>query len=87
MDQDESKVAANVDSISVKAGDTLDFVVDSREDPELDAFTWKVKIEDVAGGNTWDSERDFKGPPATSLPSRARAVQVLLMSNEFAFVD
>ncbi len=87
VEQDESKAVANVESISVKAGDTLDFIVDSRDDPELDAFTWKIKIEDAAGGNTWDSERDFKGPPARPLSSRARAAQVLLMSNEFAFVD
>jgi len=87
VDQDESKAVANVESINVKAGDTLDFIVDSRDDPELDTFTWKVKIEDVAGGSTWDSERDFKGPPTPPLTSRARAAQVLLMSNEFAFVD
>ena len=87
VDQDESKAVANVESISVKAGDTLDFVVDSRDDPELDAFTWKIKIEDVAGGGAWDSERDFKGPAVRPLTSCGRAAQVLLMSNEFAFVD
>jgi hypothetical protein len=87
VDQDESKVVANVESVSVTAGDRLDFVVDSRGDPELDAFTWKIKIEDVAGRDKWDSERDFKGPPVRPLTSRARAAQVLLMSNEFAFVD
>jgi hypothetical protein len=87
VEQDESKAVANVESISLKAGDTLDFIVDSRDDPELDAFTWKIRIEDVADGNAWDSERDFKGPAVHPLTSRARAAQVLLMSNEFAFVD
>jgi len=87
VEQDESKAVANVESISVRAGDTLDFVVDSRDDPELDTFTWKIKIEDVAGGSTWDSERDFRGPITRPLTSRGRAAQVLLMSNEFAFVD
>jgi hypothetical protein len=87
VDLDESKAVANVESMSVKAGDTLDFVVDSRGDPELDAFTWKIRIEDVAGKDAWDSERDFKGPPVRPLTPRGRAAQVLLMSNEFAFVD
>jgi hypothetical protein len=87
VDMDESKAVANAESIHVKAGDTLDFVVDSRDDPELDAFTWKIKIEDPAGPEAWDSEQDFQGPPVRPLTSRARAAQVLLMSNEFAFVD
>jgi hypothetical protein len=87
VEQDESKAVANVERITVKAGDTLDFVVDSRDDPELDSFTWKIRIEDAGGGEKWDSERDFQGPPVRPLTSRARAAQVLLMSNEFAFVD
>ncbi len=87
VDQDESKAGANVERISVKAGDTLDFIVDPRDDPESDAFVWKIKIENIAGGESWDSERDFRGPPTRALTARARAAQVLLMSNEFAFVD
>jgi hypothetical protein len=87
VDSDESKAVANVESIRLKAGDTLDFIVDSRDDPELDAFIWKIKIEDTEGADAWDSEQDFKGPPVRPLTSRARATQVLLMSNEFAFVD
>ena len=87
VDLDESRAVANVESIRLKVGDTLDFIVDSREDPELDAFIWKIKIEDTGGTDAWDSEQDFKGPPVRPLTSRARAAQVLLMSNEFAFVD
>jgi hypothetical protein len=87
VSSDESKAVANVESIRLKAGDTIDFVVDSRDDPELDAFTWKIKIEDTEKADSWDSEQDFKGPPVRPMTSRARAAQVLLMSNEFAFVD
>jgi hypothetical protein len=87
VEQDESKSEANVESLVVKAGDILDFVVDSRDDPELDAFTWNIKVEDGTGTQTWDSVRDFKGPATRGLTSRARAAQVLLMSNEFAFLD
>jgi hypothetical protein len=87
VEMDESKAVANVESIRLKAGDTLDFVVDSRGDPEQDSFTWKIKIQDAQGADAWDSEQDFKGPQVRPLTSRARAAQVLLMSNEFAFVD
>src|SRR5262249_50799408 len=90
-----------VTDISLKQGDTLDFVVDlgPRGDVGWDDFAWAVTItkepgdSPVAGddsGSIWDSKEDFSGPPgATPKPLNAweKLAQVLLESNEFAFVD
>ena len=70
---------------------------------DYDAFEWKVTITKEAPapsqataaagddtGNTWDSAAEFSGPaPKPSLPLTPweKYAQVLLESNEFAFVD
>ena len=70
---------------------------------DFDAFEWKVTITKEAPapsqasaaagddtGNTWDSAAEFSGPaPKPSLPLTGweKYAQVLLESNEFAFVD
>ncbi|MEO6436556.1 MAG: DUF1553 domain-containing protein, partial [Tepidisphaeraceae bacterium] len=87
--------------ITVKAGETIDFVVDCgrSNDYNSDSFAWTITItkeapaEPVAGGDTggsWDSAGQFAGPapkPPTPLNAWEKYAQVLLQSNEFAFVD
>jgi hypothetical protein len=86
-----------VERIAVRRGDTLDFVVDCRADENSDGFEWapKLRLLDEAAGApaaaamTWDAAADFSGPqpPARPLSRLERYAQVVLMSNEFAFVD
>lgn len=83
--------------VELKKGDTLDFVADCRGSSDFDSFTWAPKItvfspenDSQAGLATeWDSRQDFSGPRAPDVPLKTweRYAQVLLMSNEFVFVD
>ena len=88
-----------VASSDVRKGDTIDFAVDLRETIESDSFTWAPKIEYLpdAGGKTlsesrvWDAAKDFSGPTTNQqfkpLDAWGKYAQVLLLSNEFVFVD
>jgi hypothetical protein len=83
--------------IDVIKGATVDFIVDCRANPEFDTFNWAPAIsavnaeKDALAGLTieWDARQDFSGPKAPTQPLDAwgRLAQVLLMSNEFAFLD
>jgi hypothetical protein len=89
-----------LEGVGVKAGDTLDFVVDCRSSDAFDSFTWTVDLkmknipESAAGGEDtleWDSQKDFAGPErrprAAALTPWERYAQILLETNEFVFVD
>jgi Protein of unknown function (DUF1553)/Protein of unknown function (DUF1549) len=77
--------------VRVEAGETIDFVVDCRANLNNDSFTWPVTITLAASGyeQTFNSVEDFRGPPppVQLLSPRAKLAQVLLMANEFQFVD
>jgi hypothetical protein len=81
-----------VRELTVKPGDTIDFVVDCVKNSEDDAFTWApvitLKASDPQAKHTaWDAAKDFSGPPPVSLDSWEKYAQVLLETSEFAFVD
>ncbi|HYO09794.1 MAG TPA: PSD1 and planctomycete cytochrome C domain-containing protein [Tepidisphaeraceae bacterium] len=90
-----------VSQVALKQGDTIDFVVDAgpRGDYSFDTFAWTVKITKeaaanaVAGddaGGSWDSAAEFTGPaarPSAPLTPWEKYAQVLLQSNEFAFLE
>ena len=82
-----------VPRVEVKKGETLDFVVDSNDNLNSDSFNWAPRIKTIAGSSgaamAWNAKQDFGGPaePATPLNAWEKYAQVLLMSNEFAFVD
>jgi Protein of unknown function (DUF1553)/Protein of unknown function (DUF1549)/Planctomycete cytochrome C len=80
-----SRAETRLDGIRVEKGDTISFVVDARLDPENDAFTWVPVIK--YGEQTWNAKNDFTGPAPLALDVWARYAQVLLETNEFAFVD
>jgi hypothetical protein len=63
----------------------ISFIVDAQLDPENDGFRWAPTIK--SGSRTWSAKDDFAGPASESLPVWARYAQVLLETNEFAFVD
>ena len=83
----------DVDLIEVRAGDTLDFVVDFHANLNSDQFLWAPEIRTVgdsqAGSDPtlWSAERDFAGPSQAMLGPWEQLAQVLLLSNEFLFVD
>ncbi len=80
-------------SVTVEKGDTLDFVVDFRANLNSDEFKWApvLKIIEAAGEVTeWNAKKDFTGPPPAPLRPLTpleRYAQVLLLANEFIFVD
>jgi hypothetical protein len=80
-----SSAETNLDGIKVQKGDMISFVVDARLDPENDAFTWAPIIK--SGEQIWNAKKDFAGPTPQRLDVWARLAQVLLETNEFAFVD
>ena len=74
--------------IEVKQGDTLDFIVDIRDGLNSDQFLWSPTI--ASPGATWDAKKEFSGPPPVSvqpLKPWEQYAQVLLLANEFSFVD
>jgi hypothetical protein len=91
----KSSARTDLKGIEVRAGDVLDFVVDCRANENSDSFTWPVTITLVPGDRdgeerTFSSVEDFRGPapPAGApLSAREKYAQVLLMTNEFLFVD
>jgi hypothetical protein len=80
-----SSAETKLSGIKVEKGDVISFVVDARLDPENDGFTWAPVIK--SGEQTWNAKNDFAGPSSQPLDVWARFAQVLLETNEFAFVD
>ena len=83
-----------VERVELKKGQTLDFIVDCRTGPNNDSFQWAPSVRQIgnasAGDRTeWRALSDFSGPKAAATPETPweKLAQVLLMSNEFAFVD
>jgi hypothetical protein len=80
-----SSAETKLNGIAVEKGDTITFIVDARQDPENDNFGWAPIIKQ--GERVWSAKDDFAGPAAEPLNRWAAYAQVLLETNEFAFVD
>jgi hypothetical protein len=82
-----------VEETLIAAGDTIDFVVDCRANDGYDAFKWRttLRLEREDGAvESWNSHDGIAGPqpPAPEALDRwGQLAQVLLMCNEFMFVD
>ena len=90
------KAETSLSGLAVEKGEILDFVVDSRGDDESDGFRWAPVIEEILQAEEgasekqprrWNAEDDFRGPQAKPLGPWEQYAQVLLETNEFAFVD
>lgn len=84
------ETATEVDPQPVEAGHVVDFVTDCRSGPSHDGFRWTATVRLEAADGTyqeWDSENGFRGPRPLPLTRWERLAHVLLMSNEFLFVD
>ncbi|MFN0078538.1 MAG: DUF1549 and DUF1553 domain-containing protein [Prosthecobacter sp.] len=92
-----SKADLQLDAIAFQAGDTFDFIVDIGNGLNSDQFLWSLKITPSvttitgAGGDspndTWDAKKDFSTLLKSQLNAWEQFVQVLMLSNEFMFVD
>jgi hypothetical protein len=80
-----SSAETRLSGVSIEKGDTIDFIVDAKLDPENDGFSWAPVIR--IGEQSWNSKNDFAGPAAERLSIWARYAQVLMETNEFAFVE
>jgi hypothetical protein len=83
----KSKSVMSATNLLVKAGDTIDFIVDIGGTLNSDQFLWAPVIK--SEGTTWDARAEFDGPkpaPVLLTPWEQYA-QVLLLANDFAFVD
>ena len=89
-----SQAEMNIESITVQAGDTLDFAADIGGTLNNDQFLWEVTITPVADGKpaaedrtAWNSRTNFQGPRTRQLTPWEQLAQVLLSANEFVFID
>ena len=72
----------------VKKGETIDFVVDGRAEPSHDSFQWSPSIRELGPSpSEWKSQAGFEGPAAPTPSPWEEYAQVLLLTNEFMFVD
>ena len=93
----KSKLPVAIGRLEVRKGEIVDFAVDCEGDTNSDGFQWRPGIHrlDANGVATLltQSDKDFNDashwPPNRPRPQSALAqlAQVLLMSNEFQFVD
>ncbi len=84
--------STGVDRYEVQAGETIDFVADCRAEPSFDSFNWAPRIQVLESGSTseitaWDAKSGFGGPAPEPLSRSERYAQILLLTNEFLFVD
>lgn len=90
----DREVRTAVAQAGVTKGEFIDFITDPQAGDAFDSFGWKVTLSLVPAGrpreeSCFDSAADFRGPDPTSPPlsPREKLAQVLLLCNEFTFVD
>ena len=81
-------------TVRLQAGETIDFVATSGMTSSFDSFGWTARLRSTSTqGNSTDrdTETHFSGPftPEKTLPldRLEQLSQILILSNEFAFVD
>ncbi|MEZ6088042.1 MAG: PSD1 and planctomycete cytochrome C domain-containing protein [Pirellulaceae bacterium] len=93
-----SEAALDVPELDVEAGDTIDFVVDIISVLNSDQHLWAPVIRQVSNSNgeqetsgaelsDWNATRDFIGPSTPNLSKWEQLAQILMLTNEFWFVD
>jgi hypothetical protein len=87
VEQGSQATEARIENVA--PGELIDFVVGCRANDAYDSFNWRVTLilENPGERQIWDAERGFHGPAAAPLDLWAQFIQVLLMSNEFLYVD
>jgi hypothetical protein len=91
-----SQADLSLTSIAFQKGDSLDFIVDIDIGLNSDQFLWSPQLsttQTIAGSGgdapaeVWDAKKDFPASPKTTLTSWEQLAQVLMLSNEFMFID
>ena len=95
-----SQAELSVPNVDVQAGDTIDFVVDILKELSHDQHLWSPVIQQISAADVaetknaakivaskWDASRDFYGPATAQLSTLEQLAQVLMLTNEFSFVD
>jgi hypothetical protein len=76
-------------TVELKAGETIDFIMDCISSPNSDTFSQTIQID--GPGVAAHSERQFAGPKANPKQEPINAwvqlAQALLLTNEYAFID
>ncbi len=78
------------DDLSLKTGDTIDFIVDIGGILNSDQFLWTASITEISNAENstvWNSQADFPRDQHQTLSPWEQLAQVLVCSNEFLFVD
>jgi hypothetical protein len=83
----DSRMRLDVPAVEVRAGDTIDFVVDVLAVLNSDQYQWAPVISRAGAEQVWDAKADFGGPSVPTLGPWEQLAQALLMANEFYFVD
>ncbi|MFN7138350.1 MAG: PSD1 and planctomycete cytochrome C domain-containing protein [Limisphaerales bacterium] len=94
------QTGTKAENLAIKEGDTIDFIVSIHTSLNNNDFIWTpiirmvgpTAIRDSNGyAREWNAEKEFAGPPEQDLVRPLTAwekyAQVLLLSNEFVFVD
>jgi len=83
-----SEAKTGVESVSVRRGETIDFVTDSVGNPNHDSFNWTVRVRYEDGAKeSFESEKQLPTPRPAVLDAWQLLAQAILASNEFAFID
>ncbi len=79
-----------IESLSVQPGDTLDFVVFCGENASHDSYKCSIKFQETTADSSrvWNSETDFSNRNELRVTDAwTQLAQVLMLTNEFVFVD
>ncbi|MFP6874046.1 MAG: DUF1549 and DUF1553 domain-containing protein [Verrucomicrobiales bacterium] len=81
-------IHAKVQSLELKGGEALYFIVAPGNTNTHDSFIWNPRVHDIASGKIWLASTGF-AQARNSSPSSlwAQYAQALLATNEFAFLD
>lgn len=72
----------------ITAGDSIDLIVDCRANESFDSYNWDPRVRLAENSSVeWNAVTQFHGPVSEPLSGLAMLAQVLLLSNEFHFVD
>ncbi|MFK7777046.1 MAG: DUF1549 and DUF1553 domain-containing protein [Gimesia sp.] len=97
----QNSVKTNLDKIPLKKNDTIDFIVDIAGQLGHDSFVWTPEISmqsleavGTSKANTkqtplrhWNYSKEFRKPSSIQITPWQSLAQILLLSNEFQFVD
>lgn len=77
-----------VKATNVRVGDTIDFVADCIGSDSHDSFHWTVRVQYTdGGGETFVSKDGLPTPQLQPLDRWSQLAQILLATNELAYVD